>query len=178
MDGLNEPMMPERRRRTYSKNLDVALGQRVCRLRLTRNMTQNDLARYLGMTFQQTQQCEVGRNRIPVGSMLMIAQALDTSVALLMHGLEARLERGTRDQERSPTGKELIEEARQLAEELEMMGLFNAIGSAEARTTLPSLAVMFQALPEEGKGDGRVPLRSSRARSAADHSQSSFVLAE
>ncbi len=170
MDGLNEPMMPERRRRTYSEDLDVALGQRIRRLRLIRNMSQNDLARHLGMTFQQIQKYEMGRNRISVGSMVMIAQALDTSVALLMHGLEAHLERGTRDQERSLTSKELMEEARQLAEGLEMMGLFNAIGSAEARTTLRSLAVMFQALPEEGNGDAATPKRRNRARSPADDS--------
>jgi transcriptional regulator with XRE-family HTH domain len=178
MDGMNEPMMPERRRRTYSENLDVALGQRIRRLRLIRNMSQNDLARHLGMTFQQIQKYEMGRNRISVGSMVMIAQALDTSVALLMHGLEAHLELGTQGQERSPADKELIEESRLLAEGLEMMGLFNAIGSAEARSTLRSLAVMLQALPEEGRGDSKIPQRSSRARLAADDSRPALMVAE
>lgn len=171
-------MMPERRRRTYSENLDIALGQRIRRLRIIRNMSQNDLARHLGMTFQQIQKYEMGRNRISVGSMVMIAQALDTSVALLMHGLEAHLERGPREDERAPLSKDLMQEAQQLAEGLEMMGLFNEISSAEARATLRSLAVMLRGLPGEGKRDVLMQQRCSRVRFSADDSPAAYVMAE
>jgi transcriptional regulator with XRE-family HTH domain len=178
MDGSNEPMMLSRRRRTYSESLDVALGQRIRRLRILRNMSQNDLARHLSMTFQQIQKYEMGRNRISVGSMVMIAQALGTSVALLMHGLESHLDRGVREEEASLSSRDLMQEAQQLAEGLEMMGLFNAIVSTEARATLRSLATMLQALPYEGHRDAVIQQRCSRARFEAGDSQPAYAMAE
>lgn len=178
MDGFDEQMVLAQRRRTSSRNLDVALGQRIRRLRILRNMSQNDLAQYLSVTFQQIQKYEMGRNRISVGAMVMIAQALGTSVALLMHGLEAHLDRGAREGEASPPSQDMMQESQQLAEGLEMMTLFNAIGSAEARATLRSLAIILRGHPQEGHRYSAIQQRCSRSRFGTDDSHPTYVVAD
>lgn len=178
MDELDDSVVVAQRGRIRSGNIDVALGQRIRRLRILRNMSQNDLAQHLSVTFQQIQKYETGRNRISVGSMVMIAQTLGTSVALLMHGLEAHLDRGPREGEALPPSRDPMQEAQQVAEGLEMMSLFNAVGSAEARATLRSLALMLRGQPEEGHRYGAIQQRCSRVRLGADESQPAYVMAE
>ena len=60
--------------------LDIALGLRV---RLRRNelgLSQTELARATGITFQQVQKYEKGTNRISFSRLVGISQALDCSV--------------------------------------------------------------------------------------------------
>jgi len=55
---------------------DRAIGARVRTYRLTAGLSQTDLAKRLGVTFQQVQKYENGKNRISAGKVSAIAEAL------------------------------------------------------------------------------------------------------
>lgn len=71
---------------------DVTVGKNVRALRERRGVSQENLGRTLGITFQQVQKYEKGANRIAVSRLVHIAVALDTPVDVLFAGVpEARL---------------------------------------------------------------------------------------
>ena len=55
---------------------DRTIGARVRTYRLTAGLSQTDLANRLGVTFQQVQKYENGKNRISAGKVCAIAEAL------------------------------------------------------------------------------------------------------
>jgi len=55
---------------------DVEIGQRIRAQRLSRGMSQEDLAERLGITFQQVQKYEKGGNRVTAARLREIANAL------------------------------------------------------------------------------------------------------
>jgi transcriptional regulator with XRE-family HTH domain len=63
--------------------IDRLVGQRVRSLRVERGMSQTTLATSLGLTFQQLQKYEKGRNRISASKLFQIAKVLGVSVATL-----------------------------------------------------------------------------------------------
>ena len=67
--------------------IDVYVGGRIRTRRLYRDMRQEELARKLGLTFQQVQKYESGTNRVGVGRLVRIAQALDVPVMALLAGI-------------------------------------------------------------------------------------------
>lgn len=62
------------------KQLDLKIGSIVRKHRLALGMTQEQLARALGVSFQQVQKYETGKNRIGAGRLLMIARALNVLI--------------------------------------------------------------------------------------------------
>jgi transcriptional regulator with XRE-family HTH domain len=60
---------------------DVHVGKRVCMRRKMLSMSQTDLGAALGVTFQQVQKYENGKNRIGVGRLQLIAQALRVPIS-------------------------------------------------------------------------------------------------
>ena len=64
--------------------IDVAVGLRLRTLRKQKEMSQDALAKTLGITFQQVQKYERGSNRISASMMVRAARALDTPVASLL----------------------------------------------------------------------------------------------
>lgn len=67
--------------------INVRLGERIRAMRKLRLMTQADIARHLGITFQQVQKYERGKNRISVPMLLHIAHCLDVPADVLLAGL-------------------------------------------------------------------------------------------
>ena len=67
--------------------VDRHLGQRLQLRRVMLGMTQTDLAKKCGISFQQIQKYETGGNRIPASRLFDISQALETSVAFFFLGL-------------------------------------------------------------------------------------------
>lgn len=63
--------------------IDRQVGARVRALRIRNGVTQADLARAVGVSFQQVQKYESGANRISASMLVHIARALDIPV----HGL-------------------------------------------------------------------------------------------
>jgi transcriptional regulator with XRE-family HTH domain len=65
-------------------HIDMEVGQRVRFYRKTRGLSQTALADKLGVTFQQVQKYENGRNRLGAGRLTRVAQVLDVPVTTLL----------------------------------------------------------------------------------------------
>lgn len=63
---------------------DQALGRRLRRLRILRDLSQSDVAAAIGVSFQQVQKYERGVNRIPAVMVLPLARLLDVTVGRLL----------------------------------------------------------------------------------------------
>jgi transcriptional regulator with XRE-family HTH domain len=68
--------------------VDVAVGRNVRFWRLSRGLSQAQLATRLGLTFQQVQKYEAGGNRIPTGRLVKLAAILGVPIAALFHGAD------------------------------------------------------------------------------------------
>ncbi|WCR54143.1 MAG: hypothetical protein PG981_001165 [Wolbachia endosymbiont of Ctenocephalides orientis wCori] len=60
----------------HDVNIDKEIGKKVRELRLVMGMSQDDLGKKVGVTFQQIQKYEKGINRIVVGMLYKLAKAL------------------------------------------------------------------------------------------------------
>lgn len=60
--------------------IDVHVGSRVRAERLRLGLTQRELATRVGVTYQQVQKYESGRNRAPASMLLKLSEALGTPV--------------------------------------------------------------------------------------------------
>ncbi len=66
---------------------DKHVGNRIRTRRLMLNMSQNKLARTIGVTFQQVQKYEKGSNRVGASRLLHIASALQVPIDFFFQGL-------------------------------------------------------------------------------------------
>lgn len=67
--------------------VDRHIAKRIQLRRVMLGMTQTDLAKHCGISFQQIQKYETAGNRIPASRLFDISQALETSVAFFYSGL-------------------------------------------------------------------------------------------
>jgi transcriptional regulator with XRE-family HTH domain len=81
--------------------LDVLVGRRIRTQRLVCNMSQSELGKRLGITFQQIQKYERGVNRVGAGRLQNIAKILGMPVSVFFGEDDATLEA-------SPEAKEAI----------------------------------------------------------------------
>jgi transcriptional regulator with XRE-family HTH domain len=72
-----------------STSIDVAVGRNVRIWRMARGLSQAQLAKRLGVTFQQVQKYEVGANRMGTGRLVKIAAILDIPIAALFEQTHA-----------------------------------------------------------------------------------------
>jgi transcriptional regulator with XRE-family HTH domain len=63
--------------------VDVAVGARMRLLRQRRKMSQEELGKAIGVTFQQVQKYENGKNRIGASRLNMVAAALNVPISEL-----------------------------------------------------------------------------------------------
>lgn len=63
--------------------IDLAVGDRIRAARLERGLTQAQVARAAGVTFQQIQKYERGANRVSASMLVRIAKVLDRSLISL-----------------------------------------------------------------------------------------------
>src|SRR5262249_31993724 len=82
---------PMRRRRDPRKPdaVDVAVGRNVRIWRMARGLSQSQLAKRLGVTFQQVQKYETGGNRVQTGRLVKIADVLGVPISALFEGTAA-----------------------------------------------------------------------------------------
>jgi len=60
---------------------DVEVGQRIRARRMAKGISQTELGRILGVTFQQVQKYEKGVNRVGAGRLVRVAEALEVPVS-------------------------------------------------------------------------------------------------
>ncbi len=66
--------------------VDVLVGQNIRICRLQRRLSQGELGRQIGVTFQQVQKYEKGANRVGAGRLTQIADVLGVSLTTLFEG--------------------------------------------------------------------------------------------
>jgi transcriptional regulator with XRE-family HTH domain len=67
--------------------VDAIVGRRIRTRRLLLGMTQTQLARQIGVSFQQVQKYENGANRVGAGRLVQITQILGMPLDALLRGL-------------------------------------------------------------------------------------------
>ena len=68
-------------------HVDIHVGQRIRNRRWKVGMTQENLAKTIGIKYQQLQKYETGANRVSASRMWEIARTLDVSVSFFFEGL-------------------------------------------------------------------------------------------
>jgi transcriptional regulator with XRE-family HTH domain len=81
--------MPVDRRAKTPSALDIAVGRNVRVWRMAKGLSQAQLARRIGVTFQQLQKYEVGANRIGTARLIKIAEVLGVPISTLFEGTNA-----------------------------------------------------------------------------------------
>jgi transcriptional regulator with XRE-family HTH domain len=82
--------MPRKKRDPRQPDaVDLAVGINVRTWRIARGLSQAELAKRLGITFQQVQKYEIGHNRISTGRLAKAAVVLGVPMAALFHGADA-----------------------------------------------------------------------------------------
>jgi transcriptional regulator with XRE-family HTH domain len=69
--------------------VDVTVGRNVRLWRMAKGLSQAQLAKRLGVTFQQVQKYEVGSNRIGTGRLVKVAAILGVPISALFEGTDA-----------------------------------------------------------------------------------------
>jgi transcriptional regulator with XRE-family HTH domain len=72
--------------RKTPRPVDVLVGQNIRLLRLRRGLSQTELGRRIGLTFQQIQKYEKGANRVGAARLAQLADALGVSLTSLFDG--------------------------------------------------------------------------------------------
>ena len=68
-------------------NIEQKLGERIRRYRVSRGLTQDHLAKMIGISFQQVQKYEKGINRVTTSCLLTICARLGVPVTDMLDGL-------------------------------------------------------------------------------------------
>lgn len=72
----------KRLRKEGPDEIDITVGTNIKRLRIAKDMTQEELGKHVGVRFQQIQKYEHAANRIAPSRLVKIAKALDTRVSV------------------------------------------------------------------------------------------------
>ena len=76
-------------RRFIQTDFDIRLGRIIETTRIRHGMSQKDVAKILGVSFQQVQKYEAGENRISARSLSRIAAVFEMTVGQMIDGVNA-----------------------------------------------------------------------------------------
>lgn len=89
-------MVKQKRRRGYTvlrdgpRSVDIHVGRRVKERRVLLGLSQDDLGKLLGLTFQQVQKYEKGWNRISAGKLWELTHILGVPVSWFFEGIDEK----------------------------------------------------------------------------------------
>lgn len=72
---------PKRKVKLGPNDVDIHVGKQMMLFRKGAGLSQTELANQIGISFQQVQKYEKGKNRVSAGKLFEIAQALSVSVS-------------------------------------------------------------------------------------------------
>ena len=121
-------------RRSYDP-IDVLVGQNIRIHRLDKGVTQTELAKQIGVSFQQVQKYELGRNRVGGGRLCRISDTLRVPISAFFQGAEL----SHQSDRMSPLS--MLTEPHALA----LLKAFRQIREAETRRLLVYLVEMLSA---------------------------------
>jgi transcriptional regulator with XRE-family HTH domain len=86
-----------RRRNRAAQRVDAYVGERLRVCRTLAGLSQTQLGKGIGITFQQVQKYERGANRISAGALYALGRLLGVPVSYFFEGLDVPRERGAED---------------------------------------------------------------------------------
>ena len=127
----------------FITSVDEHIAQRLQLRRVMLGMTQSDLAKKCGISFQQIQKYESASNRIPAARLFDFSQALETSVMFFFMGLP-----GNYPQETKTTRSARVSEANEndplsKNETLALINLYWELPSDAQRKTIIQILKML-----------------------------------
>ena len=87
-NGLGVDGSPKQQQRRSPQSIDEHVGRRLRMRRMMQGMSQTELAGTVGLTFQQIQKYEGGKNRISAGHLYQFSRALECSPMEFYEGFE------------------------------------------------------------------------------------------
>ena len=91
---------PQGRTRAGAQDVDRHVGLRIRERRIMMGLTQQELAKLIGVTYQQAHKYERGVNRISAGRLHRVAEILNTPISFFFEGLQGASETGPTAQQR------------------------------------------------------------------------------
>ena len=137
--------------------VDIHVGRRIRQLRWLKGMTQQQLAKKIGVKFQQVQKYETGANRVSASRLWQLCEAFETPVGFFFSELPG--EDGTRD-----SG---FRESDPLCERdtLELVRAYHVLDSGLRRYLLDLMKALSRHAsppPASRKPKARTPARTAR----------------
>ncbi len=116
-------------------DIDRIVSDRILARRMELDMSQPELAERVGVTFQQVQKYENGKNRVSAGRLYEIAKALGVTIPFFYESAPrlALARRGVAEEQAAFDGPDT-------GEELELLAAFRRIEFANARKAVIDLA--------------------------------------
>ncbi len=117
--------------------VDTHVGQRMRLRRQILDVSQMELARRLGITFQQVQKYEKGANRISASRLVEIAAALEVPVTYFFEGLDSAHEGGGKDQDLliDSNGAALLRAFNRISDKAVQRALISVVQAASTGTS-------------------------------------------
>lgn len=155
--------------------VDVHVGHKVKNRRLTLGMSQDELAKSCGITFQQVQKYERGTNRISVSRLTEIAAALKTQLEYFTDGCANLLPGATRHGARGMAdgGQAPFESETLSRDKIDLLRAYDGIDSAAHKRQVIDMAkALAKTSPQAKKKDGHLKdghLKDGHAKDGAAH---------
>ena len=150
--------MPTTRGESAPHPLDIALGRNIRLRRKSLGMSQSALGEAVGLTFQQVQKYERGKNRVSFSKLAGIATALQCRIADLIDGLEDGGDAEPGDDRAALLGE---------TGALELLQTYASVKSPRLRRAIISLAKGLSDQPEEAAEDEEDATGTARPRREA-----------
>ena len=117
-------------------NVDQHIAKRIQLRRLMLGMTQTDLAKLCGVSFQQIQKYEAANNRIPASRLFDISQAMETSVAFFYSGLPGNFPPETKSNRSSRVSEQKDDDPLAKNESLNLINLYWKLPTDDQRAMI------------------------------------------
>ncbi len=126
---------------TEPNSIDEHIGQRMQLRRVMLGMSQKDLAKICGVTFQQIQKYETAGNRISASRLFELSAALDTPVSFFFAGLPGHMEHEPRNgrPQRMRAGDCASDDPLSKNESLQLINLYWKLPTDSQRETIMKL---------------------------------------
>ena len=136
----NTPGNPPKLRKRRAGPEDVEIGRKIRALRLQRGLSQSELAKEIGLTFQQVQKYEKGANRVSAGRLQQIANLFDVPITFFYGVKRGAKKTGTAD------------DGLALLQTKGAVRLLRSYGSIRSRATKYALVVLAESLSDRERG--------------------------
>lgn len=131
-----------------NKRLDSFIGDKVRQLRISLGMSQDKLASFLGVTFQQVQKYEKGVNRISASMLYNIATVLNVKIQWFVEGFDGGRSTTVQEDGKSIYGINAID----CRESQNLLKIYYGIDDINVREKVLDLIKTFSASVETEKG--------------------------